>query len=316
LVAKGLITQDQADMSQLVPMADDVAVEADSGGHTDNRPFHVIFPLIVDTRNKLQAEYKFVPAVRVGVGGGVGCPEAVLAAFSMGAAFVLTGTVNQMAREAGTSDRVRKVLSQATYSDVTMAPAADMFDEGVQLQVLKKGTMFPSRARKLYDLFIRYNGMDDIPAEELKKIEGFFKMSVAQVWEETKDFYINRLHDPEKVARAEKAPKLKMSMAFRWYLGNSSRWANIGDDSRAMDYQIWCGPAIGAFNQFIKGTLLDPEVSKVFPEVVQINLHLLHGACYLQRLTQLRQARAVITNGQNLLNEVVELGAYKPSVAL
>jgi len=210
----------------------------------------------------------------------------------MGAAFVLTGTVNQMTRQAGTSDRVRKVLSEATYSDVTMAPAADMFDEGVELQVLKKGTMFPNRARKLYELFIRYNGVDEIPEDEMAKLEkNVFKMTIAEVWNETKDFYLNRLNDPEKVARAEAAPKLKMSMAFRWYLGNSSRWANIGEANRAHDYQIWCGPAIGSFNEFIKGSFLDPLVAKEFPDVVQTNLHLLRGACYLLRLQQLRQAR-------------------------
>lgn len=116
-------------------------------------------------------------------------------------------------------------------------------------------------------------------------------MTIGEVWNETKDFYINRLNDPAKIARAEQAPKLKMSMAFRWYLGNSSRWANIGDASRTLDYQIWCGPAIGSFNEFIKGSFLDPVVSKVYPDVVQTNLHLLRGACYLQRLQQLRQSK-------------------------
>merc|ERR1712100_243625 len=109
--------------------------------------------------------------VRVGVGGGIGCPESVLAAFSMGAAFVVTGSVNQMARQAGTVDQVRKVLSEATYSDVTMAPAADMFDQGVELQVLKKGTLFASRAKKLYNLFVAYNSLDEIPEAEMKKLE-------------------------------------------------------------------------------------------------------------------------------------------------
>jgi len=317
ILGQGLITAEQAELSQLVPMCDDVAVEADSGGHTDNRPIQVIFPIIVSLRNTLQAQYKFSPRVRVGCGGGIGCPQAVLAAFAMGAAFVLTGTVNQMTRQAGTSDRVRKVLSEATYSDVTMAPAADMFDEGVQLQVLKKGTMFPSRARKLYELFIRYGGMHEIPDDEMKKLEkNTFQMPVAQVWEETKDFYINRLNDPEKVKRAEQTPKLKMSMAFRWYLGNSSRWANIGEPTRAMDYQIWCGPAIGAFNDYIKGSFLDPAVAGVYPDVVQVNLHLLRGACYLQRLQQIKQAGSRVTGGEQLLIQIAELGPVLPSKEL
>jgi len=75
-----------------------------------------------------------------------------------------------------------------------------------------------------------------------------------------------------------------MSLVFRWYLGLSSTWANSGVADRATDYQVWCGPAIGAFNDFIRGTYLDPEVAKAFPDVAQINLQLFKGACYLKRL--------------------------------
>lgn len=74
LLAAGLITEEQAELSQLVPMADDVVVEADSGGHTDNRPLVVILPLILALRNRICLRYGY--HVRVGVGGGIGCPEA------------------------------------------------------------------------------------------------------------------------------------------------------------------------------------------------------------------------------------------------
>jgi trans-AT polyketide synthase/acyltransferase/oxidoreductase domain-containing protein len=61
LLAQGYIKQEQAVLAPRVPMSDDVAVEADRGGHMDNRPFAVIFPLIVRTRDRLQAKYKFHP---------------------------------------------------------------------------------------------------------------------------------------------------------------------------------------------------------------------------------------------------------------
>ncbi|GBG32344.1 Hypothetical Protein FCC1311_085692 [Hondaea fermentalgiana] len=291
LIASGEITQEQAELARRVPVADDIAVEADSGGHTDNRPIHVILPLIINLRNRLHRECGY-PAhlrVRVGAGGGVGCPQAAAAALTMGAAFIVTGTVNQVAKQSGTCDNVRKQLSQATYSDICMAPAADMFEEGVKLQVLKKGTMFPSRANKLYELFCKYDSFDSMPPAELERIEKrIFKRALQEVWEETKDFYINGLKNPEKIQRAEHDPKLKMSLCFRWYLGLASRWANMGAPDRVMDYQVWCGPAIGAFNDFIKGTYLDPAVSNEYPCVVQINLQILRGACYLRRLNALR----------------------------
>ena len=291
LVAAGDISAEQAAMALQVPMADDIAVEADSGGHTDNRPIHVLLPLIIALRNRLHKELGY-PAhlrVRVGAGGGIGCPEAALATLSMGAAFILTGTVNQVARQSGTCDNVRLQLSQASYSDIAMAAAADMFEQGVKLQVLKKGSMFASRANKLYDLFCKYDSFEAFPEQELKNLETrIFKKSISEVWAETKDFYINRLHNPDKIERAEKDAKLKMSLCMRWYLGLSSFWANTGVADRTMDYQIWCGPAIGSYNEFVKGSYLDPKVANEYPSVEQINLHILRGAAYLRRLQVLR----------------------------
>jgi len=316
LLKSGDITLEQAELSKYVPMCDDIAVEADSGGHTDNRPMHVILPLIMRLRDRITKELKYdrKRRVRVGVGGGIGCPEAALAAFSMGAAFVVTGTINQMCRQAGTCDYVRKVLSEATYSDVTMAPAADMFDQGVELQVIKKGTLFASRAKKLFQLFQSYDSLEEIPKSEMKKIEKrIFQKSCDDVWEETRNFYIQRLKDPEKVKRAEtKDPKLKMSMTFRWYLSKSSGWANRGGPdrqgkNRQLDYQIWCGPAIGSFNEFIKGTYLDPKIAQEYPDIVQINKQVLMGACYLRRLQSLTRAHNVTTDFGDLPTYVPDL---------
>ncbi|CAK8986278.1 Polyketide biosynthesis protein PksE [Includes: Malonyl CoA-acyl carrier protein transacylase (MCT)] [Durusdinium trenchii] len=292
LVALGKISADQAEMAKQVPMADDIAVEADSGGHTDNRPIHVILPMIINVRNRVQRELQYPKhlRVRVGAGGGIGCPQAALAAFNMGAAFLITGTVNQMSRQSGTCDNVRKALSKATYSDIAMAPAADMFDQGVELQVLKKGTMFPSRAKKLYELFCKYDSFEQMPAEELSRVEKrVFKKTLAQVWEETMAFYIDILKNPKKIEDAKTDGKLKMSLCFRWYLGLSSFWANNGIPDRVQDYQIWCGPAIGAFNDFIQGSYLDFEVSNVYPCVTQVNLQILRGAAFQQRLNMIRQ---------------------------
>ena len=246
--------------------------------------------------------------VRVGAGGGIGCPEAAAAAFAMGADFIVTGTINQMARQSGTCDTVRKQLSQATYSDVVMAPAADMFDEGVKLQVLKKGTMFPSRALKLYELFISYPSLDALPKETVAKLEKtVFRKPISQVWDETVDFTLNALKDPEKIERANKDPKLKMSLVFRWYLGLSSGWANGGVNDRALDFQVWCGPAIGSFNDFIRGTYLDPAVSGVFHDVYEANLQILRGACFVRRCRQIQADAAY-----NAAVDQSALAPYRP----
>ena len=91
--------------------------------------------------------------------------------------------------------------------------------------------------------------------------------------------------DPKEVERAERDPRHKMALVFRAYLGLSSRWAIAGDSNRKMDYQIWCGPAMGAFNRWTRGSFLaDPEARTV----VQVARNLMEGAAVVTRSQQLR----------------------------
>ncbi|WP_019615819.1 PfaD family polyunsaturated fatty acid/polyketide biosynthesis protein [Psychromonas ossibalaenae] len=284
LLAQGKITPLQAELSKRVPMADDITAEADSGGHTDNRPFLTLLPTIIALRDEIQAQYNFSPALRVGAGGGIGTPEAALAAFNMGAAYIVLGSVNQACIEAGASEHTRKLLAGVEMADVTMAPAADMFEMGVKLQVVKRGSMFAMRANKLYDLYMNYDSIEAIPAAEREKIEKqIFRQNLDDVWAGTIDFFHER--DPEMLARAKSSPKRKMALIFRWYLGLSSRWSNIGEKGREMDYQIWAGPSLGAFNSWVKGTYLQDYNQR---KAVDVALHLLKGAAYLQRVNQLK----------------------------
>lgn len=284
LLAEGKITPLQAELAAQVPMADDVTAEADSGGHTDNRALVCLLPAILQLRDQLQAQYQFPTPVRVGAGGGIGTPASALAAFSMGADYLVTGSVNQACRESGTSDHVRKVLAQADMADVMMAPASDMFELGVKLQVLKKGTMFPLRAQKLYDIYNNYESWADVPEKVRQQLEGtLLKSTYEQIWQGCIEFFQAR--DPEVLVRAQGNPKRQMALVFRWYLGLSSSWANRGEKGRELDYQIWCGPAMGAFNQWTKGTYLEQWENRYAADVA---LQLLQGAAYLYRLQNLR----------------------------
>ena len=141
------ISPEQAEIAGQVPMADDITVEADSGGHTDNRPLVGVLPAIIALLDEIQEKHRYKTPVRIGAAGGIGTPSAALAAFVMGAAYVATGSVNQSCVEAGTSEKTRALLAQMEMTDVAMAPSSDMFEMGVKVQVLKRGTMFPMRAR-------------------------------------------------------------------------------------------------------------------------------------------------------------------------
>ncbi len=74
------------------------------------------------------------------------------------------------------------------------------------------------------------------------------------MWDETRRFFEAR--SPRDVERAESDAKHKMALVFRWYVGLGSHWAIAGVPERKMDYQIWCGPAMGAFNRWVRGSFL------------------------------------------------------------
>ena len=285
LVEEGKITDVQARLASQVPMADDVTVEADSAGHTDNRPLVCMIPAFLAQRDEFQEKYHYPNLVRVGAAGGIGTPASALAAFTLGAAYIVTGSVNQACIESGASEFTRGLLAKTEMTDVGMAPAADMFEMGVKVQVLKRGTMFAMRALKLYELYSHYESLEDIPQAEREKLESqIFKKDLDTIWKETESFFNER--DPSQIERARNNPKDKMALIFRWYLGLSSRWSNSGEKGREMDYQIWCGPAMGAFNNWTKGTYLAEPSNR---RVVDVAHQLLTGCAYLLRLRMLKQ---------------------------
>lgn len=284
LVETGVITSDQARLAARIPVAQDLTSEADSGGHTDNRPAVSLHPTMVALKNRLQKEYQYDMPLRVGFGGGNGTPASVAAAFAMGAAYVVTGTVNQACIESGTSDSARIMLAGAGQADMAMAPAGDMFEMGVTVQVLKRGTMFSMRAQKLYEIYRKYNSIDEIPAPERQNLEKtVFKAGLDEIWQQTEQFF--RQRDPSQVERANLDPHHKMALVFRWYLGKSPRWAVTGDEQRKVDYQIWCGPAMGAFNEWAKGSFFEDWQNR---KVYDVAMNLLYGAALEMRFSQLR----------------------------
>jgi len=95
LLSLGLITQEQKELAALVPMSDDVTVEADSGGHTDNRPLVSVLPSIIALRDQIQEKYQYDELIRVGVGGGIGTANAAVGAVMRGAAYIVRGSSNQ-----------------------------------------------------------------------------------------------------------------------------------------------------------------------------------------------------------------------------
>ena len=284
LVAQRKLTKMEAEIAATVPLAEDIIVESDSGGHTDNRPLNALFPVIMSLRDRLSVEFGYDRPIRLGAAGSLGTPISLAAAYALGAAFVLLGTVHQSAVESGVSYDSRQLFAKAELADVAMTASADMFELGVKVQVLKRGTMMAVRGNQLYDLYSRYDSIDDIPAEQRANIEkNSFRMSLEAVWQQTRESFTET--DPGQVEKAERNPKHKMALIFRWYIGHSSRWPMIGELSRQVDYQLWCGPAMGAFNRWVAGSFLEAPECRT---IQQIALNLLEGAAHVTRAQQLR----------------------------
>ncbi len=280
------ITDEEAVLSQSIPLSFDICVEADSGGHTDQGIPTVVLPSIQSLRKEIRGKYSYDHPIRIGLAGGIGTPEGAASAFIMNADFILTGSINQCTVEAGTSDLVKNMLQIINVQDTDYAPAGDMFEFGAKVQALKKGVFFPARANKLYMLYNFYSSLDDIPANiktQLEKI--YFKKNFEEVWQETKEFFLEKGNNDE-ILKAESMPKHKMALVFRWYFGYSSRIALLGEEESKVDFQVHTGPALGAFNQWIKGTELEDWKNR---HVEQIAERLMKGTAKLinQKMNEL-----------------------------
>ncbi len=280
LLDTGKITESQAEMAKNIPMADAVCAEADSGGHTDRRSPYTLIPTIISVRNDMMRKYGYEKKIFIGAAGGIGTPEACAAAFILGADFVLTGSINQCAVEADTSDVVKDMLSVMDVQDTAYAPPGDMFEIGAKVQVLKKGTLFHARANKLYNLYVRYDSLDEIDEATKNMIEKtFFKKSFKDVYEDVKKFFLKK--DPEQIKLAEKNPKHKMALIFRWYFGYSSKAAIEGIKENKIDFQIHTGSSLGAFNRSVKGADLEDWRNR---HVDKIGIKLMEEAAALLNL--------------------------------
>jgi trans-AT polyketide synthase/acyltransferase/oxidoreductase domain-containing protein len=291
LLRTGRLTGQEAQAGRDVPMSQDIAVEADSGGHTDGGVAWALLPAMARLRDTVTAEQGYRVPVRIGASGGLGSPEAVAAAFVLGADFVVTGSVNQCTPEAGTSDEVKDLLSRLDVQDTGYAPSGDMFELGARVQVARKGTLFAARANKLQQLYRQYGSLAELDDATRRTLERtYFGRSLEEVWDETVAYYL-RTGRPEVVARAERQPRTKMALVFRWYLARTTRLALAGDPAHRVDYQIHCGPAMGSFNRFVAGTDLQDWRAR---HVELVNQRLMDGAAAVlrRRLAALVQSAA------------------------
>jgi trans-AT polyketide synthase/acyltransferase/oxidoreductase domain-containing protein len=263
LVRRGLLTLEQKALLARVPMADDLCAESDAGVYPEGATAFALLPAIRRLRDRAQRQHGHARRVRVGAAGGIGTPEAVAAAFLLGADFVLTGSINQCTAEAGTSDAAKDLLQQMSVQDTEAAPAGEAFELGGKVRVLRRGLFFARRAHRLHELYRFHESLDAIDAPTRGQLEGrYFRKTFDEVYE-----HVKASHPAHDIAKAERDPKHKMALVFRWYLARSSELALGGGPGSTVDFQIACGPALGTFNDWVKGTPLEDWRSRHVDEI-------------------------------------------------
>ncbi|MET3210645.1 UNVERIFIED_CONTAM: PfaD family protein [Paenibacillus sp. PvR008] len=253
LLRYGLISEEEAALSQTIPLVGDLAIEADSGGHTNQGVSFSLLPAIRALKDQLQRQYRYQEEILIGCGGGIGTPEAVASAFMLGADFIFTGSINQCTVESGAHPVVKDLLQSVSIHDMAITVAGDMFEIGAKVQVVKKHTQFAARVNKLHQLFHQYNSIDEIPLSIRHEIETkYFKKTFEEVWDLVCAY--KRAKHPEQLEEAAENPRFKMGLIFKWYFAHSAQATLRGDEQERDNFQIFCGPAMGAFNRWVQGT--------------------------------------------------------------
>lgn len=278
LRAAGFLSEAEAALAPHLPMADDVIAQADGGWYTDQSLAFALLPALASLRGEMARQHGYPHYIRLGAAGGIGTPAAVAAAFILGADFMVTGSVNQATVEADTSAAAKELLQNINVQDTDYAPAGDMFELGAKVQVLKRGVFFPARANKLFDLYRNFNALEDLDEKTRTQLEErFFKRSFKDIWQDLK----RDMAEDRGFENAERNPKAKMALVFKWYFQQGLRLAKEGNEQQKVDFQIFCGPALGAFNQWVKGTPMEAWQQR---RVAEIAMRLMQdGAALLQQ---------------------------------
>lgn len=253
LLKDGQITRRQAELSLQVTMADDICACGDSAGPTDQASLISLLPTLIRLKKEISSGFKPAAHMHIGAAGGIGTPEAAAGVFLMGADFIMTGSINQCTVESGASPEVKDILEQMNVCDTAYVPSLELFELGGKAQVVKKGFFFSARANKLYELYRNVSSFAHLDGKTRSQLEDkYFGRTIASVLEECR----SRLTGSELSAWSEDS-KQQMAAVFKWYMERARQSAIAGDASNKVNYSIMCGPAMGAFNQWVKNTSLE-----------------------------------------------------------
>jgi trans-AT polyketide synthase/acyltransferase/oxidoreductase domain-containing protein len=167
----------------------------------------------------------------------------------LGADFVLTGSVNLATVESRLGERVKDLLAGVDVQDTAYAPFGDLFELGGRARVVKKGVLFHARANRLYDIWRAHDDWRQVDVDARQQVE--------QRWLRASfDDVYAKLRQDLPAGEPEPDAKRAMALVFRWYCAQARRAAVNGDPAYEVDWEVCCGPALGAANRWLRGTAL------------------------------------------------------------
>ncbi|WP_429932781.1 ACP S-malonyltransferase [Agrobacterium vitis] len=248
LVETGDISEMEKRAYERAPVATDLCVEGEGGWLWSGASLLTLLPAVIDLRDAMADGHE---RVHIGAAGGLGTPASVKAAVALGAEFILLGSVTQCTVEAATSATAKDLLAKMSINDVEIAPFGPLFDYGMRARMLKRGVFFPARASRLLGLWRDYEAMQDVPPATRQSVE---KTILRKTFDEAVQHSKTR---PGQTAIASLSPKAQMAAVFSDYISESFFLAQRAQPDRVVDYAIYTGSALGAFNQTVQGTPLE-----------------------------------------------------------
>jgi trans-AT polyketide synthase, acyltransferase and oxidoreductase domains len=228
LVRSGELDPAGAQDARRLPVATDICVHPEPGGAAASLLLSVQ-RAVRDTGGSREGSVEPAP---VGVGG-IGTPEEIASAILLGADFLVTGTINQCTPQARTSEAVKGLLATVTTADTVIGPSAELFCLGGLEHMVRKATLFPARAARLYGLHQACASLGHLTPATRRLLES--------------DYFGQPLDLLAGSAPGQDAEPPVADLLAR-YFDLGTRAALAGRLEQQLNWHIPGGPEIGAFN--------------------------------------------------------------------
>lgn len=261
LLEKGEILPEEAELAHGIPLADDICVTGEQAGPTEHANIFSAFPIIQKLREESKMQRK--EDIHIGIAGGIGTPEAVRAAFLMGADFIMTGSVHLCTVESGMSKSGKDLLQAIDVQDTEFVPSLEMFELDAKWQVMKKGVFFPARMNNLYEIYRNCESFQKMDLKLREKLEKrYFNRTIASILAECKEEMTE-----QELQMMKYNEKYEMALVFKWFMQHAMEAAIQGNETEKVNYCIKCSSALGSFNRWVKGTSFEKWENRHVDEV-------------------------------------------------